>query len=126
MKFLLDTNFLMIPGKFKIDVFSGLTAFGKPELMTLDLVVKELKGIRDSNKGKDSLYAKVGLLILKRKKIKIKRSHYKDADNEIVRMAKKDKENIAVCTQDEELVKRLKKEKVLVIGLRQEKYLTRW
>jgi rRNA-processing protein FCF1 len=42
MKFLLDANFLMIPGKFRVDVFKELEKFGKPDLYTLDLVVKEL------------------------------------------------------------------------------------
>ena len=43
MKFLLDTNFLMIPGKFKVDVFSELEKFGKPELYTVSAVVRELE-----------------------------------------------------------------------------------
>jgi len=42
MKLILDANFLIIPGKFKVDVFKELRMFGNPEPFTLDLVVKEL------------------------------------------------------------------------------------
>ena len=70
MKFLLDTNFLLIPGQFKIDIFSELNKYGKPKLFTLDLVVQELKTL-STGKGKDSAAAKLALELLQQKKVDI-------------------------------------------------------
>jgi rRNA-processing protein FCF1 len=30
MRFLLDANFLLIPGRFRVDIFRELEQFGKP------------------------------------------------------------------------------------------------
>lgn len=119
MKFLLDANFLMIPGKFKVDVFSELMRFGKPELYTLDLVVQELEK-KAAGKGKDARHAKLALTLVERKYIGILPAKGK-ADQEIERIAAE--QNMIVCTQDRELIKKLKAEEVPVISLRQKKRL---
>ena len=116
MKFLLDANFLMIPGKFKVDVFSELERFGRPELYTLDLVVKEL----------EKMHANLALIFIKKKKIKIlktKSKNVKNTDKEIIRIAKE--KGVVVCTQDKKLILKLKKENVAIVSLRQRKYLER-
>ena len=119
MKFLLDTNFLMVPGKFKVDVFSELTRFGKPELYTLSLVVKELKKAA-SGKGKDARYAKLGLTLVEKKGLEILPSEG-NTDQEIERTAAE--QNMVVCTQDRELIRKLKAEEIPVVSLRQKKKL---
>ena len=122
MKFLLDTNFFMIPGKFKVDVFSELGKFGRPELYTLTSVVKELEKL--SKTGTDKGNAKLGLELLKKNRVEILVTDDYDADSGIERVAVE--EDFVVCTQDKELIKRLKKEEIRVISLRQKKYLEFW
>lgn len=123
MKILLDTNFLLIPGKFKVDVFSELEKFGRPELYTLDIVVKELEKI-SNGKGKDAGNARVALSLLKKNKVKVLKTKNKNTDSEIERIASED--DYIVCTQDKKLIKKLKAEGVKIIFLRQKKKLEMW
>ncbi|RKY43454.1 MAG: DNA-binding protein [Candidatus Omnitrophota bacterium] len=119
MKFLLDTNFLMIPGKFKVDVFEELKKFGKPEFFTLSSVVKELENL-SSGKGKNSKYARIGLQLLEKNKVKIL-SAAKDVDSEILNFA--EKQEFVICTLDKELKNRAVSKGIKVVFLRQKKYL---
>jgi len=113
MKFLLDANFLTIPGEFKVDIFTELFHFGKPELFTLDLVVKELETIK-------SKHTRLGLQLLKKHKVKILKA-VGVTDKEIERIAKEN--NFVVCTQDKKLISDLQKSGIKVVYLRQKKYL---
>ncbi|MCX6814682.1 MAG: DNA-binding protein [Candidatus Aenigmarchaeota archaeon] len=119
MKFLLDANFLMIPGKFKVDVFRELEKFGRPELFTLDIVVKEL-GKLSHGKGKSAFYAKLGLSFVQEKDIGILESQDRKADSELVRLSG---EGFTVCTQDKILISKIRKKGFHIIFLRQGKYL---
>ena len=119
MKFLLDTNFLMIPGKFKVDVFEELKRFGKPEVFTLECVINELKRL-SSGKGKNAIHAKVALQLLEKNKVKILSSK-ENTDSEILKIAEKN--DFVVCTQDRALRKRLVSKGIKVVFLRQKKYL---
>jgi len=116
MRLLLDTNFLLVPGRFRVDVFSELEKFGKPELWTIDLVVDELKKLRDRN-------SKLALELLKKNKVKVLRTEGSRTDREIEKLAKE--KNFLVCTLDRELIKSLKKKGIGVITLRQKRYLVR-
>jgi len=120
MKIILDTNFLLIPGKFKVDVFSELERFGKPELFTLDLVLSELKKL-SKGRSKDAGNAKLGLELVKKNKVKTIKSSGKNTDSEIERLSAE--EDYIVCTQDRELIEKLKREGVQIIHLRQKRYL---
>ena len=122
MKVLMDANFLMIPGKFRVDVFSEMRMFGKPEPYTLDLVVKELEKIARSG-GQDSKHAHMGLFLLDSRGVETIKSRGKDTDGEIERIAKEGR--FVVCTQDRALISRLRKKRVGVISLRQRKYLVK-
>lgn len=113
MKFLLDTNFLMIPRKFKVDIFEELKKFGIPELYTIDLVVKELEKINN----KESLFA---LVLIDKYKIKVIETSGRDVDKTLREVAKDD---FIVCTQDKGLIQNLKKDNTRIISLRQMKYL---
>ncbi len=119
MKFLLDANFLMIPGKFKVDVFRELEEFGKPELYTTELVVKELSKL-SKGKTRDSFFAKLGLSFMQDKDIGILESQEKKADAELLRLSR---EGFVVCTQDRALTGKILKTKGKVVFLRQGKYL---
>ena len=120
MKFLLDTNFLMAIGQFKIDIFSELMLFGKPEFYTIDLVIDELHKL-SLGAGKDSKAATLALDIIGRKNIEVLKTGGKDADRELERAAAEG--GYTVCTTDRELTARLKREEVLVIGIKQKRLL---
>ena len=74
---LLDTNFLMVPEQFGIDIFSEIERIVPDcELVTLKSVILELEKIREhAGKGRDKIAAGVALEIignkLKENKIKI-------------------------------------------------------
>lgn len=120
MKFLLDTNFLLIPVQFHVDIFSELQNFGKPPFYTLRQVVSELEKL-SSDKTKTSRAASLTLLLLKREGVKILSSSSKTADSAIIETAAT--KNFAVCTQDKALIKKLHSRHVPVVTLRQKKYL---
>ena len=118
MKFLLDTNFLMIPGKFKHDIFVSLSKFGYPEFYTIDLVRQELMLLAQKG-GMDGAHAKLALELIKMNNVSVLPSITKKADSEILRVAK----GYTVCTNDKELIKKLKKKEVPVVILKQRKIL---
>ena len=122
MKFLLDTNFLLIPGKSKVDVFAELRRFGKPELYTIDLVVEELKKLA-SGRGRDSRSARLALELIGKKDVGVLKSCAANADLELERLASE--RDFAVCTQDRALQERLRREGVVVIFLRQGRFLVK-
>lgn len=115
MKFLLDTNFLVIPASLRVDIFKLLEEFGKPEFFTLNLCLEELK---------KTPWEKLTKEIIKKKGVRIEDTREgSSADFELGRIAREKK--MAVCTQDRELISRLKFGKIPVITLRQNRYLVR-
>jgi hypothetical protein len=120
MKILLDTNFLIIPGKNRVDIFSELRAFGRPELFTIGLVREELRKLA-SESGVSASHARLALELIKKKKVKVLSTGGSDADSELERLASEG--DFVVCTQDRELQARLRKEGVAVIYLRQGRLL---
>lgn len=124
VRFLLDTNFLTIPGKFKVDIFEQLENFGKDQLYTLDMVVRELEGIA-MGAGSDASHAKVALHMIRQRGVKVlpTSSEFGHTDAAIRQYAKK--RYFTVCTQDRELIGLLKQDRIPVISLRQGRYLER-
>lgn len=122
MRALLDTNFLMIPGEFKVDVISELMSLGYIEFFTLDLVVKELE--KSSTKGgKAARSARVAMEIIRNCSITVlqTKGDLKRVDDELFRLART--KNYVICTQDKELIKKVKASRMRFITLRQNKYL---
>ena len=123
-KILLDTNFLLIPGQFKVDIFSEIDNLMTDayELCTIDLVLAELKGLITKGSGKDKAAAKLGLGLLKAKNIRVlKTEKHLNTDKMIVETAKE--LDFVVATQDQALKRDLKENKVQIIVLRQKKHL---
>lgn len=120
MRVILDTNFFLIPVKFKVDVFAELDRIieGKYEVVTLEPVVRELRGLA-KEKGKDGMAARVGLKLLE-EKVRVVKFNEKDADVAILKFAKK---GDVVATLDAVLEKRLLGLGRKVIYLRAKKYL---
>jgi len=107
-KILLDTNFLLIPAQFNIDIFSEIDKImlEKYQLYTLDKVIYELKSIQKNKKQsqKNRNAAKLALQLIKAKKLNIiKTKEDKPVDDLIV-----DLKGYIIATQDIGLKKRLK------------------
>ncbi|MFH0832788.1 MAG: DNA-binding protein [Candidatus Aenigmatarchaeota archaeon] len=118
-KILLDTNFLLAPAQFKVDVFEEMKNFGEP--VTLDVCINELKKL-SKKKGNIGNEAKVALLLVKKNNLKILKSYKKRADFALMDCAKK--LGCTIATNDVKLIKALKNKEIKVIRLRQKKFLT--
>ena len=114
MEIILDTNFLLVPLQFNIDIFEELEKMGYSTFIILGNVEKE------ANKIGLKEYAAIKKL-LKDKHIKTITSDTRNTDTAIFEYAKKHK--CAVATNDKALIKKLKKEHVIIIRMRQKKYL---
>jgi rRNA-processing protein FCF1 len=122
MKFLLDTNFLMVPGQFRADIYSQLRLNGRAELYAVDLSVQELEKIA-GGRGRNGANARLALKLMKKEGVKIVKSgKITDADEAIRRIARR--EGMVVCTADKRLKFELERRDIRVVSLRQKKYLT--
>ena len=123
-KIILDTNFLMIPLQFKVDVFSEIDRICdfKYELVTIPEVVEELTRLSEKGSGKNHRAARAALELIKKHGVAEKkyRKIFKTADEAILNIAD---ENSIVATQDRILRKKLKQKKIRLIILRQKKHL---
>jgi uncharacterized protein len=135
-KVILDTNMLLVPGQFKVDIFTELDrVMDEPyEIVVLQGTMDELKKICETASGADKQAAKLAQLLLdhqqKRnfsasttsncKALKIVSSSPKSyVDDAIVEIA----EDEFVATNDGELKRRLLDKGVRVIYLKQQKHL---
>jgi uncharacterized protein len=120
---IIDTNFLLIPSEFRVDIFTEIERLVPSDykLFIMDGTITELHKIMKSkfNKSKDKLNAKIGLQLVENKKIaKIEsRGH---VDDVIVDISDKD---TIVATSDRELRRRLRTKGIRLIGLRKKQYL---
>ncbi len=114
-KIIIDTNAVINAVKYKIYLDEEIERIiQKPfEILVPEAVVKELKKIAKT-KRKNSIYAKVGLQMIK--KFKIVKSKYKNADKEILRIADKD---CVIITNDKRLEILLKKRQIKTIFIRE-------
>ena len=122
-KIILDTNFLLIPAQFRVDIFSeiGRICNFNYELLIIDKTVDELnKIIKTAKKGKDRAAAKIALALLKQKKVKNVKTSKGNVDDLILKLINKD---YILATQDALLRKKAIKIGVKVIFLRSKKYL---
>ena len=122
-KILLDTNFLMINSQFKVDIFSEIERICNfnYKIYVLDKTVEELENIIEKQKGKHKEAAKIGLQLLKIKKIEIiKTDSSEKTDDIILDCSKKD---YIVATQDKDLKRKLINQGTTTIILKQKKML---
>lgn len=141
-KVIIDTNMLLVPGQFMVDIYGEMEMLmSEPYvLVVLDKTIQELTKLCEG-KRKDAQAARLGLALLnarlaanptlwekllglvpkdrnERKVEVVKAKQY--VDDEIVAIA--DEETI-VATNDAELKKRLKKNKIKLIVLKSKKHL---
>ena len=112
-KVIIDTNGLMIPGQFGIDIFSELEHLGFFSYIVPSASVKELERIASTGRSRDRVAAKIALSLLDRCTI-IDKNGY--ADNIIIDLAVG--MDAAVLTNDTELKKRLCSKGVTNVYLR--------
>ena len=117
---LIDTNFLFIPFRFKIDIFTEIgNIVGSYEPVISNIIVKELEGLA-SGSGTHAREAKLVLSMIGRKEVRIVETEV-SADVWLYEYAV---ENSAiVATNDSELATKLKKQGIKVIVLRNKSVL---
>lgn len=127
---LLDTNFLLIPAQFRVDIFAELRRLCdfNYKLAVLAATVAELDGIASDKtaSAKDRRAAKLGLKLLKAKGVSAvgaDRKVFKSTDKAILDFAIQGKGGVVVATQDRLLREKLKSAGVAVIVLREKQYL---
>ena len=123
-RIILDTNFLMIPWQFRVDIFSEfnrICSFNY-KLYIFEESIDELRGIMNNknSSGKDKKAAEFALKLIKLKNIGVIKSKKKDVDSLILENAN---EGDFVATQDMQLKRELVKKGVSLIALRKKKYL---
>lgn len=116
MKVILDANFLVDAVKFGIDLNKDLAG---NEVFVTDSIVFELEKIIKGS-SMDSGLARIALIYVKAKGLKILKPKERNTDSSLVEYAKK---GYAIATHDKELKKRIKKVKGKVIFIRQKRYL---
>lgn len=120
LKIILDTNFLMIPAKFKVDVFDELEKVinQKFRVVVPRTVVEELEKLSKS-RGRDAAAARVGLELVEKEGVEVVDTE-KAGDEGILELAER---KCAVATVDKGLKTHLKKKKIPIIYLREGKHL---
>ena len=119
MKVLLDTNGLMVPGEFGVDIFEELERLGYRRFLVLRPVLRELEALaRLADSRRDRIAARIGLLLAEGCEI-VETSG--GADDALLDLALKT--GAAVFTNDKELKKKLSTRGVTVIHLRQRRRL---
>ncbi|MBW3013552.1 hypothetical protein KY325_03490 [Candidatus Woesearchaeota archaeon] len=127
MKIILDTNFLMIPGTLKIDVFTQIKEeIPDPKLYVVDESVNELIKISQDKrqKQKHREAAKLALQFINKFNIRVvssKTTSFKNVDELILKIAKRG--GFAVATQDQAFKRILKENNVQILILRQKKHV---
>ncbi|MCK8518750.1 type II toxin-antitoxin system VapC family toxin [Methanoculleus sp. 7T] len=121
MRILLDTNALLMPAQFGIDLYGELLGlFGDFEPITLEEVVGELSGLA-RGRGRDAAAARVGLAMARRSTVVPSGSTAEGVDNRVIEYARR--EGCVVVTNDRELRNALLREGIDVVSMRRRKTL---
>lgn len=124
LKIILDTNFLLIPAQFGVDIFSEIERIiDLPyELCIVDSTLDELEKIKKTASGKDKRAAALALQLVAKKGIRpLKTEKNLNTDKLIVELSKS--LNCVVATQDMTLKRILKQKNTKLIVLRQKRFL---
>lgn len=121
MKVLIDTNGLLIPGQFGVDIFAELRRLGYNEFLIPECVVRELHGLRLSARGRDRTAVNIALSLLERCRI-VEDIPAGSADETLEKMAVES--GASVLTNDAQLKKRLCSKGISVIYLREKSHLS--
>src|SRR3989338_11577486 len=106
-RIILDTNFLLIPIQFRVDIFSELSRICdfNYNLCIFEQTISELKNIIEKQSGKSKKAAQFALKLIKLKNISLIKSKQKeDVDSLILNNSGKD---TVIATQDLNLKREL-------------------
>lgn len=123
-KIILDTNFLLIPAQFGVDIFTEIDELMQEhyELCIIDSTIDELEKLKNTQSGKDKRAAALALKLIDAKKVRhLKTEKHLNTDKLIVEQSKQP--DFIVATQDMALKRVLTQNNVQLIVLRQKKYL---
>ena len=122
MRVLLDTNALMMPAQFRIDLFDELRQLvGAFEPLVLEQGVKELEGL-STGLGRDGAAARCGLALAEKcRAVRPEHPVCGSADDQIIAYAAKDR--CYVVTNDRQLREALLARGIGVISMRKQKRL---
>ncbi|MCD6324680.1 hypothetical protein J7L97_00130 [Candidatus Bathyarchaeota archaeon] len=123
IKVILDSNFLLVPFQFRIDIFEELNnLLGKAEPIVLSTTLEELKKMVEKRSAKEHMQFSAALKLAENCEIlEVKREASESYDDVILRVAGELK--IPVATNDAELRKRLRRAGLATIYLRQKSRL---
>jgi len=119
LKVILDSNFLLIPAQFKIDVFESMMSLlnQRHEPTILSTTLHELQTIGQKGPPKLRKQAQIALKLAEKCRIvKVEKSRDETNDDVIIRIAAEWRSPVA--TNDRELRKRLRDRNIPVIFLR--------
>ena len=117
MQVLLDTNALMLPAQFRVDIFSQLAG---AEFIVLDASLRELKKLA-AGRGKTAAAAKLALQLIVAKPVRIVKSA-RSGDDAILAYATAHR--CTVATNDKELIKALQSQGIVVVRMMDKRYLS--
>ena len=120
LKVILDSNFLFVPSKFKVDIFEGLTNLLSQRYtpILLSPTHRELLKIAEKGSPKTRRHASLALKLAEKcKVVQVEQGYEETHDDVIVRVASEWR--CPVATNDGALRKRLRNISVPVIYLRQ-------
>lgn len=125
---ILDTNFLLIPGRFKLDIFEELNRILNfaHRVVVSDGTLRELENLKAyAKKGADKQAAKLALDLLVAKGIGVIEQPDMSVDDFLVQHASAavGDDKVFIATQDAELKQRLRSVQVPVIVMRQRNHL---
>ncbi|MCB9361909.1 nucleotide-binding protein [Candidatus Woesearchaeota archaeon] len=120
---ILDTNFLLIPAYFGVDIITGIEELlPGAELVIHPGTERELKNIQEKQRGKEKKAAALAMQIIRNNNInKLNMDCEGYVDGDILTLV--DREKHIVATQDKELKDKLKKKGIPIIILRQKRYV---
>lgn len=121
---ILDTNFLLIPAQFGVDIFTEIDRMMEEPytLCIVDSTLDELEKLQKTQSGRDKAAANLAVQLLEAKKVKtLKTEKNLNTDNQIVNLAKSP--DFVVATQDQGLKRLLKQNNVKLIVLRGKSHL---
>ncbi|NJE61501.1 PIN domain-containing protein [Thermococcus sp. 21S7] len=120
-----DTNFLLVPGQFGVDIISELNRVldVRFRIAVPNVVLQELEVIERKSRGKDLLAIRMAKKLAERfEVVEIGRFGERPIDDQIYDFAVR-KGQVIVCTNDKGLKRRLRERGVPVVYLRSKKIL---
>lgn len=121
MKIILDTNALMVPAEFGVDIFSELARLGFDEWIVPSGVARELESIASRGRGRGKDAARLALSLMDRCRAIETSGAVGSVDDSILELAVEMK--VAAFTNDVELKGRLRERGIKVVHLRQKRCL---